>query len=44
MLVEISNTYNIDLDQAWHAMIQEGWENLAQLENRAENGEIERKK
>lgn len=34
MLIEISNHYHIDLEQAWNDTIQEGWANLAKLEKK----------
>ena len=34
MLIEIGNYYHIDLERAWNELLQESWENLANLEKR----------
>jgi hypothetical protein len=34
MLVNLGNFYRIDLEHAWNDMIQEGWANIAKMENK----------
>ncbi len=36
-LLELSTTYEIDLEQAWNETIQQGWQKLAKLENKDVN-------
>ena len=34
-LIELSNFYGIDLESAWSETIQQGWQKLAKMENKA---------
>lgn len=41
MVIAISELYHIDLAQAWNDLLQEGWGNIAKIENKEVDIKIE---